>query len=329
MANVSTGVRPSESTPSTPRDTQLTPHVHTPRGLDSRYMISRLQPPNVRVLSLTTIATPHRGSAFADYLFRQIGPMNLPHLYKALAYFGLETGAFEQLTMKYMAESFNPRTPDVDGIAYYSYGATLRPRITSVFRKSHSVMQEAEGPNDGLVSVSSAKWGTYKGTLDDVSHLDLINWTNKLRWWIWELTGHRKHFNAIAFYLAIAGPRDTRQVDVRPGPAVGLARQDGLRWAREDWPFEWKVLGEGDGYPPALMGDEKGAAPQLSLAEAGKVSVVATQSLLLARLGTTCYSSRGGEQGNAQILARPGSATEEEWCRHSWQTSRQTFRMRM
>ncbi|TKA46753.1 hypothetical protein B0A54_03709 [Friedmanniomyces endolithicus] len=219
-----TGVRLSDPTTSTSRDTQLTPHIRTPRGLDSRYMVSRLQPPNVRVLSLTTIATPHRGSAFADYLFRQIGPMNLPHLYKTLAYFGLETGAFEQLTMKYMAESFNPRTPDVDGIAYYSYGATLRPRITSVFRKSHSVMQEAEGPNDGLVSVKSAKWGTYKGTLDDVSHLDLINWTNKLRWWIWELTGHRKQyvlrvvscwnrlcadercsFNAIAFYLAIAG----------------------------------------------------------------------------------------------------------------------------
>ncbi|TKA51728.1 hypothetical protein B0A55_12243 [Friedmanniomyces simplex] len=103
-----------------------------------------------------------------------------------------------------MADSFNPRTPDVDGIAYYSYGATLRPRLTSVFRKSHSVVQAEEGPNDGLVSVSSAKWGTYKGTLDDVSHLDLINWTNKLRWWIWELTGHRKHFNAIAFYLDIA-----------------------------------------------------------------------------------------------------------------------------
>lgn len=157
-------------------------------------MISRLQPANVRVLSLTTIATPHRGSAFADYLFRWIGATNLPHLYKALNYFGLETGAFEQLTMKYMAESFNPRTPDVDGIEYYSYGATLRPRLTSVFRKSHAVVQVEEGPNDGLVSVRSAKWGTYKGTLDDVSHLDLINWTNKLRWWVWELTGHRKQY---------------------------------------------------------------------------------------------------------------------------------------
>ena len=43
------------------------------RGLDSRYMISRLKPPNVKVLSLTTIATPHRGSAFADYMLETLG----------------------------------------------------------------------------------------------------------------------------------------------------------------------------------------------------------------------------------------------------------------
>ena len=42
-------------------------------GLDARYMISRLEPLNVNVLSLTTIASPHRGSAFADYVFDRIG----------------------------------------------------------------------------------------------------------------------------------------------------------------------------------------------------------------------------------------------------------------
>lgn len=64
----------------------------------------------------------------------------------------------------------------------------------------------AEGPNDGLVSVESSKWGEYKGTLDNVSHLDLINWTNRLRWYIWELTGGKqRNFNAIAFYLHITG----------------------------------------------------------------------------------------------------------------------------
>ena len=61
------------------------------RGLDSRYMISRLNPPDVKVLSLTTIASPHRGeyhsaiyslsilkivgSAFADFCFDRIGSM--------------------------------------------------------------------------------------------------------------------------------------------------------------------------------------------------------------------------------------------------------------
>lgn len=69
----------------------------------------------------------------------------------------------------------------------------------------------AEGPNDGLVSVESSRWGEYKGTLDNVSHLDLINWTNRLRWYIWELTGgKRRNFNAIAFYLHITGVTPSR-----------------------------------------------------------------------------------------------------------------------
>jgi triacylglycerol lipase len=29
--------------------------------------------------------------------------------------------------------------------------------------------------------VESSRWGKYQGTLDNVSHLDLINWTNRLR----------------------------------------------------------------------------------------------------------------------------------------------------
>jgi triacylglycerol lipase len=168
-------------------------------------MISRLKPPNVEVLSLTTIATPHRGSAFADYIFNQIGPTNIPKIYKALDFFGLDTGAFRQLTPKYMIEKFNPRTPDVDGVRYYSYGAQMQPHFMSVFRQSHKIIEKVEGPNDGLVSVASSQWGTYKGTLDRVSHLDLINWTNRLRWYLFELTsGKQRNFNAVAFYLDIA-----------------------------------------------------------------------------------------------------------------------------
>ena len=139
-------------------------------------MISRMHPENVKVLSLTTIATPHRGSAFADYLFNHIGVTNIPRVYKILEFFGLESGAFRQLTGDYMNDKFNPRTPDVEGIKYYSFGASFQPQLTSVFRQSHRIIQQVEGPNDGMVSVASSQWGTYKGTLDNVSHLDLINW---------------------------------------------------------------------------------------------------------------------------------------------------------
>jgi triacylglycerol lipase len=51
----------------------LTMYSHSMGGLDSRYMLSQLRPQDVDVLSLTTIATPHRGSAFADYLFDALG----------------------------------------------------------------------------------------------------------------------------------------------------------------------------------------------------------------------------------------------------------------
>lgn len=150
-----------------------------------------MHPPNVEVLSLTTIATPHRGSAFADYLFNHIGRSNLPKVYKALDFFGIDSGAFRQLTEEYMIDKFNPRTPDVEGIRYYSFGASFQPQLTSVFRQSHRIVQQAEGPNDGLVSVASSQWGTYRGTIENVSHLDLINWTNRLRWYFFQLTGQK------------------------------------------------------------------------------------------------------------------------------------------
>lgn len=59
--------------------------------------------------------------------------------------------------------------------------------------------------NDGLVSVESAKWGHYLGTLDQVDHLDLINWTNKARTMVDKaMFAHDPKFNAIALYLDVA-----------------------------------------------------------------------------------------------------------------------------
>ncbi|KAJ5273871.1 hypothetical protein N7478_008996 [Penicillium angulare] len=181
--------------------------AHSMGGLDSRYMISRLKQEKFKVLSLTTIATPHRGSAVADYVFDQIGADRLPQIYYTLNRLSVETGAFAQLTRKYMSETFNPSTPDVNDVRYFSYGAAVDPSIWSVFRLSHKILAAAEGPNDGLVSVASSRWGGedgYKGTLVGVSHLDLINWSNRVKWLLGEVMGQRRNFNAIAFYLDIA-----------------------------------------------------------------------------------------------------------------------------
>jgi len=166
--------------------------AHSMGGLDARFMISRLKPENVRVCSLTTIATPHRGSAFADFVFERLGPERVPGVYKVLKGMQIETGAFSQLTRRYMRKEFNPKTPDREGVRYFSYGAMASPRLWSAFRQSHRVIEGVEGANDGLVSVESSRWGDYKGTLDGVSHLDLINWTNRLRWLVWEMMGEKR-----------------------------------------------------------------------------------------------------------------------------------------
>ena len=158
--------------------------AHSMGGLDARYMISQLKPAGVDVKSLITVATPHHGSPFADYLIDAIGPNYLPRMYQLWERTtGWEPSAFSQLTTKYMTDEFNPRTPDDPTVRYFSYGAMVKdkPPLLSPFRHSHGVIEQVEGPNDGLVSVESSKWGTYKGTLLDVNHLDLINWSNRLR----------------------------------------------------------------------------------------------------------------------------------------------------
>ncbi|KAJ6264368.1 Lipase [Drechslerella dactyloides] len=113
-------------------------------------------------------------------------------------------GAFEQLTTEYMRSNFNPQTPDVPGVRYFSYGALTHPGIFSPFHTSHRIISRIDGDNDGLVSVRSASHGVYKGTLLGPSHLDIINWTNRLKWIVRRLFGQHNKFNAIAFYLALS-----------------------------------------------------------------------------------------------------------------------------
>lgn len=155
--------------------------AHSMGGLGACHIISQIKPPNVDVLSLTTIASPRRGSAFADYMFESIRPHQIRRIYKALEFIGFETGVFSQLTRWYVQEQFNPKTPDADGVSYFSYRAFLEPTFWSIFGPSHKIIKR-------LVSVTSGRWGEYKGTPVGVSHLDLINWANRIKWFFWEQT---------------------------------------------------------------------------------------------------------------------------------------------
>lgn len=88
---------------------------------------------------------------------------------------------------------------------YFSYGAYCNPALYSVWRLPHAVIQEKEGPNDGLVSVASSMWGTYEGTLVEVNHLGIINWVNRIEYAYGQIIGKKRQFNALAFYCSIVG----------------------------------------------------------------------------------------------------------------------------
>jgi triacylglycerol lipase len=52
------------------------------------------------------------------------------------------------------------------GVAYFSYGGSVtQSRLTPFLRRAWTLLTRVEGPNDGMVSVTSARWGDYLGTI--------------------------------------------------------------------------------------------------------------------------------------------------------------------
>jgi triacylglycerol lipase len=149
--------------------------AHSMGGLDCRYMISRLGMAS-RVLSLTTIATPHRGTPFADWGLRRV----LPVLQPFFAMFGCAPRAIEDLTTAACAR-FNEEVPDAPGVRYYSVAGHFDLSWFSpfVWRVSWNVIRKEQGPNDGLVPVSSATYGEHV-SLWEGDHVSLINFLGRI-----------------------------------------------------------------------------------------------------------------------------------------------------
>jgi len=133
---------------------------HSMGGLDARYAVARLGLAE-RVAAVVTVTCPHRGSPFADWvvqhLGQRLGGINL------IRFLGLDLRAIRDLTTSRCA-AFNKRVKDVPGIPYFSVSAAQQPDRMPIFAvPSHRLIQEADGDNDGLVSVRSSTWGKHLG----------------------------------------------------------------------------------------------------------------------------------------------------------------------
>ena len=141
--------------------------AHSKGGLDSRYAISLLGAGD-KVASLTTINTPHRGCQFADYLLSKVPESfknGLADKYNAALKKLGDTkpdfiAAVTDLTAS-ACEQMNSICEDVKGVYYQSVGSRSVSAMGGRFplNLTYSFVKYFDGPNDGLVSVESMKWG--------------------------------------------------------------------------------------------------------------------------------------------------------------------------
>ena len=157
--------------------------AHSMGGIDARHWINHLNGA-AKVASLTTLASPHRGSSAADHVCSHTSPFRL--------FAGVHSLTMNQL------QRFNESTPDQPHIIYRSYTAK-RPVDEQpwIVRRYGRCIQQTEGDNDSQVSVVSGQWGEHIATLP-CDHFELIGrnfWFNPFR--------ARKQFDVLPIYRDI------------------------------------------------------------------------------------------------------------------------------
>ena len=83
-----------------------------------------------------------------------------------------DSPAYANLTTRYLTKIFNPRTPDDPRVRYFSVAGRSGPlNIWHPLWFPKVVLDGANRDgNDGLVSVESARWGEFLGTLEGADH---------------------------------------------------------------------------------------------------------------------------------------------------------------
>jgi len=162
---------------------------HSHGTVYTRYAITNLGLAS-KVATHTSLSGPHQGSSVADSIFKIVpesgyelvgGAMDLVY---ALIMGDTDPNSLEnglEMTRPVMQNVFNPNTPNIAGVYYQSWTSKVRYFANSmVLEIPWLICLYYEGDNDGLVSVTSAKWGNFRGVVTGaiwsggVDHLNIV-----------------------------------------------------------------------------------------------------------------------------------------------------------
>ncbi|MCZ8237164.1 MAG: lipase [Leptospiraceae bacterium] len=190
---------------------------HSQGGLVVRYMVSNMGFAG-KTATVTTVNSLHRGAPMANIVLNSIPSWLQPFANSALSFLAqlfymdgrpqnvIAMG--QSLTTTYV-NSFNSSTPNVSGMKYYSYGSSMAwadiiqhplMALTHPITWAGGLFYGLGGSNDGVVPITSQRWGTWKGTPSSywfatgIDHLQATNfqWTGQ------------NFFNVTGWYLDIA-----------------------------------------------------------------------------------------------------------------------------
>ena len=164
--------------------------AHSMGGLDSRYLLSPLSGKQLvaQVRSLTTISTPHQGSPIADLIDKPLELRPFPHLpFKAagnplelaLKELGISLDGLRDLTTV-STQAFSAKYTNNPLVAYFSVAGSGRsgvlPTASILLLFHHYIFANTGKPNDGLVTVDSAKWGTFDPATWTADHAEEVGY---------------------------------------------------------------------------------------------------------------------------------------------------------
>ncbi len=178
--------------------------AHSKGGLDAKYMIQNLDMA-LRVASLTTLCTPHRGSPIASFIMR------FPKFAVKYVCFWVNTAyrvlgdrqpdSFTACEELKRAGSLETETVNLaDGVLCQSFSSSIRKgkgRRDFVMTIPHMFSRfiEKDSVTDGMVPRDSAIFGQYRGDCvdDSISHTEIVDF----------MVRDKKRDKIYAFYSAL------------------------------------------------------------------------------------------------------------------------------